>query len=215
MTTTTAGLTAAAFATGLVLTAALSRRSYRKDGEPHRSHRSPWWIAPVLASATYLVLSRISAGPVAVWGVITAYLACLAWLCAVDLDVHRLPDRLTMPLMVLVPAAFAAICAAGGSWHDEVRAIECGAALTAGFAVLFLTAGGGLGLGDVKLAASIGTVAGWFSWMALLVTVYATVLTAAVYACGLLVTRRGSRTSRFAYGPFMALGLVLALALAT
>ena len=69
----------------------------------------------------------------------------------------------------------------------------------------------GMGLGDVKLAASLGTLLAWFSWRLLLAGGLAGFLLGGVFAGALLVSRRADRKQAIPFGPFMIAGAVLAV----
>lgn len=74
-------------------------------------------------------------------------------LARTDFAEHRLPDRLTLPA---IPAAIAVVAQL---WPNHLgQALGSGAILATGAAVLALVAG--LGWGDVKLAGSLGIIAG-------------------------------------------------------
>ena len=69
----------------------------------------------------------------------------------------------------------------------------------------------GMSLGDVKLAASLGTVLAWFSWRLLIGGGFAGFLLGGLFAGALLVGRRADRKHSIPFGPFMIAGAVLAL----
>ncbi len=72
---------------------------------------------------------------------------------------------------------------------------------------------GGMGLGDAKLAASVGAALGWISWQSLLTGTFAAFALAAVYGGALLVLHRATRTSHLPLGPFILIGTLAAIAL--
>ena len=120
-----------------------------------------------------------------------------------DIEARIIPNRVVYPFMVLALAL-------SWAWPDR-GALEAilGAAAGFGFILLpFVLSGGhGIAAGDVKLAALIGAAAGWPAVIAgLLVGVVAGGI--AAVAVGL---RARSRTASFAYGPYLALGGVIAL----
>jgi leader peptidase (prepilin peptidase) / N-methyltransferase len=147
-------------------------------------------------------------------------LAALAWLVLlavplafIDMAVRRLPDTLTA-------AAFAGtlglLAVAALSSHEPgnlIRAVESGAVLTCFYLILSLIRPGGLGLGDAKLAASIGIALGWTSWQALLTGTFIGLALAAVYGGVGLALHRATRASQMPLGPFILLGALVALSL--
>lgn len=58
-----------------------------------------------------------------------------------------------------------------------------------------------MGLGDVKLAPSMGLVLGWSGWQALLVGTFAGFALAAVYGGIQMVLHRATRASHYPSGP--------------
>jgi prepilin peptidase CpaA len=107
----------------------------------------------------------------------------------VDLRTGNIPNWLTLGLLAVAPLSHAAV--AWSSRHSWASALTALAASLGGAAVsamlpLFLYRVGGLGLGDVKLFASIGATCGAF--VGLYAQTYAYVL-AMVYALALVAYR--------------------------
>jgi leader peptidase (prepilin peptidase) / N-methyltransferase len=137
----------------------------------------------------------------------------LAWLGVaaglVDLRHYRLPDALTLPAAGLAPLTLL-------PWGIGVveRGLLASAVAVLGYGVVHFVLPMALGAGDVKLAASLGTVLGGVSWGAL---VTAAVLAAlATAAAALVAVGGGGLPIRGAvpHGPSMlgASWLVIALA---
>jgi len=91
--------------------------------------------------------------------------------------------------------------------------VLAGLALFVGYLVLALVSpgGGGLGLGDVKLAGVLGLLLGWLGWGPAIVSVLAAFVIGGVIALILLLVGRASRSSHVAFGPSMILGAWVAL----
>lgn len=145
-------------------------------------------------------------------------LAAACWLavCAVplawiDAAVQRLPDALTAPAYAGTAGFLLLAAATSGHWGDLLRAVLGGIALAAAFLAVTLISRSALGLGDVKLAPSLGTLLTWPGWGTLLAGAFAGFLLGAVYGAGLLVSRRATRAQRIPFGPFMIAGAFLAL----
>ncbi|RST05728.1 prepilin peptidase [Streptomyces sp. WAC05374] len=134
-------------------------------------------------------------------------------LALVDRAVHRLPDRLTLPLATGTAALLGV--AALLPWHAGAwsTALLGGLALGAGYAVLFLVNPSGMGFGDVKLALALGVVLGWYGWGVLFTGAFAGFLFGAVYGFGLVALRRASRKSAIPFGPFMMGGALVGVLL--
>ena len=140
--------------------------------------------------------------------------ACAVPLAFVDLAVSRLPDPLTAAawagttLLLLLAAA---VDAPHSSWSALLRAVLGGVALAAFYLLLVIISPAGMGLGDVKLAAGLGTLLAWFGWRVLLAGGAAGFLLGGLGAAAVLAVRRGDRKQLMAFGPFMIAGAVLAV----
>ena len=147
-------------------------------------------------------------------------LAALAWLtliavplALIDVAVHRLPDRLTAPAFAGT-LALLTVAALTAHQPDRVARAAIGAAALACFYLaLCLLRPGQMGLGDAKVAASIGLVLGWTSWQALLTGTFAGFTLAAIYGGVQMARNKATRTSQLPLGPFILLGALVALAL--
>ena len=160
--------------------------------------------------------------------------ACWLAICAVpliftDLAVSRLPDPLTAAayagtaaLLLLAAAtasgstASAAVgsAAAGGhpaSWSALARALLGGLALAGFYLLLMIISPSGMSLGDVKLAASLGTLLAWFGWRVLIAGGAAGFLLGGLSGVVLLASRRADRKQLIPFGPFMMAGTFLAV----
>jgi leader peptidase (prepilin peptidase) / N-methyltransferase len=145
-------------------------------------------------------------------------LAAACWLavCAVplawiDAAVQRLPDLLTGPAYAGTAGLLLLAAAAGGHWHTMLRALLGGLALAAAYLALVVVSRSAIGLGDAKLAASLGTMLAWAGWPVLAAGTLAGFLLAAIYGVGLLLLRRASWRQRVPFGPFMIAGAFAAL----
>ncbi|MGB5952819.1 MAG: A24 family peptidase [Ornithinimicrobium sp.] len=140
---------------------------------------------------------------------IVAGWACLA-LAAVDLDVHRLPDRITGPTLLWLIGGLGVASLAGAGWSPWLRMLLC-AVLSGAFYLLLslvsLTRGSSaLGLGDVKLAVVLGAALGWFGVQSAIIGLYAAFLIGGLWAALLLIARRVKLQGHLAFGPAMMLG---------
>lgn len=173
---------------------------------------APSWRPAMLAWQLPMAILLMGLG---VWaGVGVPMLPVLGWLAAttpelvrIDLAAHRLPDRLTLPGYPLALGGVAVAALLGDPMLPPV-------AVGAGFLVLFLllSVGGGMGLGDVKLAGVLGLVLGTMSPSAGLAALLLAFLTGGVAAL-LTLSRRG-RSARLAFGPFLLAGFWASLPLA-
>jgi len=175
------------------------RRCHRGEPVPARG--------PVVEALTALLFAAVvavhhdDAAQLVLGLVLVAFLVPLA---LIDLDLRILPDRLTAPAAVLALGLGVALDPEG----EPERLI---AALAAGgfLFVAWLLKPGGMGLGDVKLAAAMGLFLGRGAGVAIVVALIAGVLVGAA-----IMQRKGivaGRTTTVAFGPFLALGAVVAL----
>ena len=131
-------------------------------------------------------------------------------LVASDLAVLRLPD----PIMIWTYPVFLAllvVAAVGlGEWNRLGRALLAGLALLVFYLVSALVFPNGMSLGDVKFAGVLGAFLGWGSWLHVLWGTLLAAILGGIVGVALLLTKRGDRSTEYAYGPMMALGAVLA-----
>jgi leader peptidase (prepilin peptidase)/N-methyltransferase len=204
----------------------LEQTTYRKPDEveePYPGRR--WWVPPTLGAVVGVLVHRIwfvddpAVPSAAVATVLTATLAVvsLAAVClaAMDLDVHRLPDRIMWPTMGTLGAGLLLAALVGGGPQPLLRAL-LGAVGAGGLylliALVSLARGSlALGLGDVKLAVVLGGALGWFGWPEVVLGIYGGFLVGGLFGIALLVGRRVSWKGHFAYGPPMMVGALLGL----
>ena len=137
--------------------------------------------------------------------------ACAVPLACTDLAVQRLPDPLTGAAYAGTAVLLLAAAAVGGTWSALVRALLGGLALAGFYLLLMVISPSGMSLGDVKLAASLGTLLAWFGWRLLLAGGFAGFLLGGIYGIALLASGRATRKQPIPFGPFMIAGAVLAV----
>ena len=137
--------------------------------------------------------------------------ACAVPLACTDIAVQRLPDPLTGAAYAGTAVLLLIAAAAGGPWSTLVRALLGGLALAGFYLLLMVVSPSGMSLGDVKLAASLGTLLAWFGWRLLIAGGLAGLWLGALCAAALLVSRRAGRKQLIPFGPFMIAGAVLAV----
>ena len=209
------GLVAAlALTSALVLGPWLARVSVRLARRDDAGHAGP--LRTVL---TAVLVAVAIAGALLVGGLRPGTVA-LAWagvagvvLGAVDLAVHRLPDRVTIPAYAAVATALLVDAVALGTWPALLRAVLAGAAAFGGAASAAVLSPRGLGFGDVKLLGLLGLVLGWVGWGALLAGVFLGLFTGAAASLTLIAAGRAGWRTALPFGPPLLVGAVLALAL--
>lgn len=139
-----------------------------------------------------------------------AAIAVLLALAFIDLEHRRVPNVISLPATGVL-AAWAVVMGLLSDRMDQVTtSLLCGAA---GFAVLFVLAliSGGIGFGDVKLAALIGVATGWFGWETWVLALAAGFGLGGLVGAVLLVSRRRGRRDAIPFAPMLCGGAVLAL----
>lgn len=168
----------------------------------------PAWGAELLTGVVLAALVAATAGrPVLLVGTLcgAAVLGCA--LGVVDATVRRLPDALTFPLLVGTLLLLGVVALLyGGDWPRAALA-----ALLLGVAYLLLALFAPVGLGDAKLAPTLGAVTGWFGWSVVLSGVVAGFLLSGVYGAALLLLRKAGRKDQLPFGPFLLAGALLAV----
>ncbi|MEE1762373.1 prepilin peptidase [Streptomyces sp. SP18BB07] len=163
---------------------------------------------PVLVAGTAAVCAVLAAGTGArpelmVWLLIAPVAVLLA---VVDFAVERLPDAVTLPLVVITLSLLGVAALTPGARGSWKTALLGSLALGAFCLVLFLMNPTGFGFGDVKLALTVGAVTGWFGWDILIVGTFAGFLSFSLYGLSLIVARRAGRKTAHPMGPFLLAG---------
>lgn len=132
-------------------------------------------------------------------------------LSAIDIAVHRLPDRLTLPAYPAMVALLGVAAAIGHDGGALVRALLASMALPVTYLLLALLRPGQLGGGDVKLAALTGLGLGWLGWPTVISGAALGFVLTAIVSLALLAVHRISLRSAICFGPFMLGGALLAI----
>jgi leader peptidase (prepilin peptidase)/N-methyltransferase len=132
-------------------------------------------------------------------------------LTVVDLQHRLLPNRVVLPSLVAGAALLLVAALADGAWDALLRAVLGAAALFVAYLALALVSPGGLGMGDVKLAALLGLYLGWLGWTAVVLGALAGFVVQALIALVLLATRRIGLRGELPFGPAMLAGAALVI----
>ncbi len=134
------------------------------------------------------------------------------WLTAVDIRMHRLPNRIVLPSYPVAVLLLGAAAAVAGDW-SRLGGMAGGAGLLwLGYFLVHRAYPAGLGFGDVKLAGLLGLYLGFVGWHTAWWGTLAGFLLAGLWGLLLILARKGNGATAFPFGPFMILGAVLALA---
>jgi leader peptidase (prepilin peptidase)/N-methyltransferase len=143
-----------------------------------------------------------------------AYLVLTAALLAIsiiDLEHFIVPDRITAPLTVSALALLGLAAVAEGNGWRFGRTVLAGVAYFAFLLLLNILYPKGMGMGDVKLAFSLGLYLGWLGWGQVFLGGFLAFLLGAVVGLTLIATKIKSRKDAVPFGPFLALGVMLTI----
>jgi leader peptidase (prepilin peptidase) / N-methyltransferase len=156
------------------------------------------------AAAAGLLAITLGADPLLPQLLLATILGSL--LAMIDIRCLRLPDPLvaTLAAVMIVPLTMAGA---------PPRAFLAAALVGLAYLLLALLPGGGLGLGDVKLAAVLAFLLGYLGWPAVLIGVIAPHLINGATALFLLARRRLHRRTALPFGPALLCGALAAVAL--
>jgi leader peptidase (prepilin peptidase) / N-methyltransferase len=144
--------------------------------------------------------------------VFAAFFWVLVVLTVIDFEHHLLPDRIVYPAFILAWLSLIVI-ALVRSDADRLLDAAIGAAVFGGFFFLVaLVYPAGMGGGDIKLAFVLGTMLGFIEGVGVvLVGMFLSFLIGAVAGVVVMVATGRGRKSQVPFGPFLALGTVLAI----
>jgi leader peptidase (prepilin peptidase) / N-methyltransferase len=157
-----------------------------------------------------------------VWGLVPLLPALLVFTwsavvaTAIDLEHRIIPNRLTLRLPFVLLPLLAVAATLDDAWLDLRRGLIAGIAIPLVMFLLselfrLLRGQSGMGMGDVKYAISIGLVVGYLGGLHLVVWAYGSIVSAVVIAVGLLLAGKAKMASRIPFGPYLAIGAMLAI----
>ena len=197
---------AAAAPLGWWLRRNLATLDYRAGEERDLPAPGPrWWIVwvtvIVIAGLTFAIV--YSADP-AVRAVCLPLAIAGPWLAAVDLDVMRIPNRVLAPTAAVTAVAVIVVALWAAGPAAAILAAVGGLLAGGVFAAIHFVTRGGVGMGDVKLAAVIGVALGPLGLNAVWLALLAGSVAAFVWA---KATRRSGPVP---YGPWLLFGAWIA-----
>lgn len=121
-----------------------------------------------------------------------------------DITSHRLPNRITLPLIGF------SLLAVMASW-DGLRIITALAIAIATFLIGWaLSHLNTLGMGDVKLLTAMALALGFYSWASYLFGLFIGLLVATIFSVVQIFRERLSKNSSIALGPYLLFGFAVA-----
>jgi leader peptidase (prepilin peptidase)/N-methyltransferase len=127
-------------------------------------------------------------------------------LALIDLDTRRLPNVIVLPALLAGILLLGVAALLRGDIPALIGAGVGGASLFVFYFALALIKPGGMGFGDVKLAAVLGLYLGFLGWGNLLVGAFAAFIFGGVFGLLLIIVRRAGRKTAIPFGPWMILG---------
>lgn len=167
--------------------------------------RTPSMIAVGLMAVSFIVASLKYSNIVSL-GLMMFLIATLTLLALIDARVKILPNKLTLPLLVL--GLLVSLTGYTVDWRSALSGMAGGFLLLYLPALLysFITRREGVGFGDFKLLAAIGA---WLGWQSLLHVVFVAGISSAVFGLIYLKQKRLPATATIPFGPFLAAASIL------
>ena len=192
-----------------VVGAVLRRRRCSTCGQETEHARRP----VVLAAGSAAVLGAFAAhiGADVALAAYAVFGLALVAIAAIDLERQIIPNRIVYPTLAVMVPLLVVASTVDHRWGALAHAAIGGAGAFAAFFAVHVAVPRGMGFGDVRLAGVIGVAAGWLGFGPLFVAFLAAfVLGAAIGVVAMAVSGAGRKT-RIPFGPFLALGAVIAV----
>lgn len=164
----------------------------------------------ILTAALFVVLAWL----IGINWQLPAYL----WLAAagialafIDVEHHRLPNKITLPSYFAVGALLLLPAFLDDQWSAYLRAWFGAAAMGITYLILVLIYPKGMGVGDVKLAGVLGLALGWLGWAEVLVGGFLAFLLGSVGGIAVIAVKGGGRKTKIPFGPYMLAGALLGI----
>ncbi len=165
-------------------------------------------LSSLLFIFPFLIFSRWE--PILFWLIISTLGIPLV---VIDLRLHRLPDRLTVALFT-TSLLISIGCGIIGKQSGRILYALIGAfSLALFYFIIALLSKGGMGMGDVKLALSIGLASGFFSAHLVIVATFVAFGLGSAIGLFLMATGKANRKTAIPFGPFMIVGQLISLLL--
>jgi leader peptidase (prepilin peptidase) / N-methyltransferase len=137
-------------------------------------------------------------------------------LSVIDLETHLLPNVITYPAFLAGLVLAVALGGLAGRGDHVASALVGGVSAFVLLLVLHIARPDGMGLGDVKLAPTLGLALGWLHadpWLAVTLVLYALLLASVGGGLvGLAVNAVRRRRDEIPFGPALAFGTLVVIA---
>jgi leader peptidase (prepilin peptidase) / N-methyltransferase len=176
-----------------------------------RAPISPRYLAGEVLTGLIWALAVVRLDPS--WDLLAflPFLWVLIALSLIDLETKLLPNRIVYPSVVAGIILLGITAAVGpANLNDWLRGLGGMAAGAGAFFMVALISPAGMGMGDVKLAGLIGLYLGYLSWGTVALGFFLAFLIGAVAGVGLMIAGKAGRKTQVPFGPFMALGAIVA-----
>jgi leader peptidase (prepilin peptidase) / N-methyltransferase len=158
----------------------------------------------------FLITLRL-AGEGLGWAV-PAYLV-LAFVCValavIDATTRLLPNRITYPAFPSIALLLVLASLGVGDLGRLARALLAAVAVGSLFLAVALISPRGMGLGDVKLAPTLGLALGWLSWPAVAVGLFSAFLLGGMIGLGAMAVLHLGRKALLPFGPSLVAGALV------
>lgn len=164
-----------------------------------------------VATAVLFALTALRLGADAALPAFLVFVAALVAITPIDLELRIVPNRIVYPTLFVSAPLLVLAAAIDGDWASAREAAVGGVAAFALFFVLWYVSPRGMGYGDVRLSGVIGMFLGWLGLWEVALGLFLAFLSASVIGVALMAAGHKGRKDAIPFGPFLALGAVLAV----
>jgi len=168
-----------------------------------------------LGTAALFGLTALRLGVDAALPAFLVFVAALIAISAVDLELYIVPNRIVYPTLFIAVPLLLVAAAVDGDWRSARDAAIGGVGAFVTFLIIHLASPRGMGFGDVRLSGVIGMFLGWLSLGHVALGLFLAFLLASAIGVGLIAVKLRTRKDHIPFGPFLALGAVLAMLVGT
>jgi leader peptidase (prepilin peptidase)/N-methyltransferase len=136
-------------------------------------------------------------------------------LALIDIKEKRLPNRLTGSLFFSLLLITVVDYFLKKDLSALLKTLSCSASLLIIYLLIHVVSGGGIGMGDVKLAPSLGLITGYFGIASTYISSLIGFFLGSMVGLFMMLIGKATRKSALPFGPFMILGAALGPAATT